>query len=270
MFILQNDKNVKSKSRSFTLLETVFTITIIGILLAIFLPVMSAIKLSAQKLKDASNLKTIAAAWKTYTVDNNFGTIIPYNGFTLIHYLSGGSYNNQGWQGQNKCILNDPYVYVSPGDKYASKVQKEVISSPAGDWNAYFESYVRVKNDITTSTIAVPLSYCLISGLSAFVPLNTTPFGFTRGLKANGKWHSKYGLYGDKGGYVVFCDGHVTWFDGSRPAKFLKWDQSGYSTDIRDAIPNSAFISSGHLMNNNIKDSDGSPLIIQHSGTGGE
>jgi competence protein ComGC len=57
------------KKKSFTLLEIVFTIVIIGILLAIFLPVMSAVKLAAQKVKDQSNLKTIAEAWKEYTIN---------------------------------------------------------------------------------------------------------------------------------------------------------------------------------------------------------
>ena len=112
-------------------------------------------------------------------------------------------------------------------------------------------------------------SYCFVLNLSGNVPLDTTPLGFTRGLNKNGLWDEKSGLYGSKGGYVIYCDGHTTWFDGSRPAKFLKWDQSGYSTDIRDAIPNCAFISSGHLINVNIKDSDDSLLIIQHYGTGG-
>jgi prepilin-type processing-associated H-X9-DG protein len=42
------------------------------------------------------------------------------------------------------------------------------------------------------------------------VPLATTPLAFTRGLKIDGTWDEKYGLYGSKGGYVVFCDGHVT------------------------------------------------------------
>jgi uncharacterized membrane protein len=59
----------KSKNKSFTLLEIVFTIVIIGILRAIFLPAMSSIKLAVQKVKDQSNLKTIAAAWKEYTID---------------------------------------------------------------------------------------------------------------------------------------------------------------------------------------------------------
>jgi type II secretory pathway pseudopilin PulG len=278
MFILQGDKATrrqgdKSKNKSFTLLEIVFTIVIIGILLAIFLPVMSSIKLAAQKVKDQSNLKTIAAAWKTYTVDNNWGTIIPYNGFELLHYLSGGSLQKKGWQGQERCILNDSYVYVSPGDRYASKVVKEAISSPAGNADAYLDSYVRIKNDITTSTNAVPLSYCLISGLSASVPLATTPFGFTRGLRKDGKWDEKVGLYGSKGGYVVFCDGHTTWFDGSKSAKFLHWNGQEYTSDIRNTVPNSALISCGNETEKSDYTSDGSNeklVILHHFGTGGD
>ncbi|MDR1906926.1 MAG: prepilin-type N-terminal cleavage/methylation domain-containing protein, partial [Puniceicoccales bacterium] len=38
----------KRKRKSFTLVEIVFTVSIIGILLAILLPAMSAIKLSAK------------------------------------------------------------------------------------------------------------------------------------------------------------------------------------------------------------------------------
>ncbi|MDR1366748.1 MAG: hypothetical protein LBJ13_02450 [Puniceicoccales bacterium] len=240
---------------------------------------MSAIKLSAQKIQDVSHLKKIAEAWKIYTVDNSWGPIatVPrlglLGGFELVHYLSGGSLGS-GWQGQARSILNDPYIYVAQGDRYASKVKTEVISVPmGGDANAHVASYEFSKNDISnilaSNKVSVSLSYCTIAGLSASVPLATTPVAFTRGLKANGTWHSKYGLYGDKGGYVVFCDGHATWFDGSRQAKFLKWDQSGYTSDIRDAIPNNAFISSGWNLVNNIKDTDDSLLLIYHAGTGG-
>jgi prepilin-type processing-associated H-X9-DG protein len=69
------------------------------------------------------------------------------------------------------------------------------------------------------------------------VPPATTPLAFTRGLCKDGTWDEQVGLYGSKGGYVVFCDGHVTWVDGSRPAKFLKWDQSGYAANICEAVP---------------------------------
>jgi prepilin-type processing-associated H-X9-DG protein len=82
----------------------------------------------------------------------------------------------------------------------------------------------------------------VVVNLPSNVPAATTPLAFTRGLCTDGTWDEQAGLYGSKGGYVVFCDGHVTWFNGSRPAKFLKWDQSGYTLNIREAVPNTGQI----------------------------
>ncbi|MDR1907111.1 MAG: prepilin-type N-terminal cleavage/methylation domain-containing protein [Puniceicoccales bacterium] len=108
------------KRKSFTLVEIVFTVSIIGILLAILLPAMSAIKLSAKKVKDVSNLKKIAEAWREcainrgWTVDGvdaRFAT-------SFARQLAG-----HGKTSTSDMVLNDPYVYLSPNDKYASKVQ---------------------------------------------------------------------------------------------------------------------------------------------------
>jgi prepilin-type processing-associated H-X9-DG protein len=82
-------------------------------------------------------------------------------------------------------------------------------------------------------------------------------------IKTDGTWDEKYGLYGSKGGYVVFCDGHVTWFDGSKPAKFLHWNGEKYTTDIRQALPNVAKIGNGGVRGQY------SNLVIWGSGTGG-
>ncbi|MDR2371705.1 MAG: type II secretion system GspH family protein [Puniceicoccales bacterium] len=251
MFILQNDKttkrqNVKIKNKSFTLLEIVFTITIIGILLAICLPVMSAIKLSAQKLKDQSNLQTIAKAWYECAVNRGW-TFGQGDGgdFWLaesLEQLAGSGKNNA-----SDMILNNPYVWISTGDKYARKIATESIcrfDPGSGKVVANSGWYVGVNNDLFSGA---SFSYCFIAhGPISNVPLETTPLAFTRGLCTDGTWDEKAGLYGSKGGYVVFCDGHVTWFDGSRPARFLKWDQSGYTSDIREAVPFNSEITCGH------------------------
>jgi hypothetical protein len=113
------------------------------------------------------------------------------------------------------------------------------------------------------------ISYCFICNLPTYAPLDTTPFGFTRGLRVDGKWHEKAGLYGTKGGYVVYCDGHTTWFDGNKPAKFLKWDQLGYTSDIRQTVPNSTWITCGNDGTKTNYTSDGSLVILYHAGTGG-
>jgi prepilin-type processing-associated H-X9-DG protein len=281
----QSVKSIKSKSRAFTLLETVFTITIIGILLAIFLPVMSAIKLSAQKVRDVANLKKIAAAWREYTIERgNIMNLMSVSaeasygdyGNWFFWSLGGGiqnSSNNKYYP--SKCVLNDPNVCISPGDKYASKVIKEYmlkgVSNAEGCSMSNSDCWTRIVNadfNMTGNYFHLFLSYCTIANLDGSVPLATTPLAFTRGLKLDGTWDEKYGLYGSKGGYVVFCDGHVTWFDGSRPTKFLKWDQSGYSTDIRYAVPNKAKIGNGGVRN--VPKGQYSNLVMWGSGTGGE
>jgi prepilin-type processing-associated H-X9-DG protein len=218
--------------------EIVFTISIIGILLVILLPAMSAIKLSAQKVRDVSNLKKIAEAWRECVITRGWeidsfdrkGTK-GYHWEIFIEQLAGLNRTSS-----SDMVLNDPYVYISSGDKYTSQILKESICR--------FENGVVVDNkpwisDVSNSLFSreTSISYCLIVNLPSNAPAATTPLAFTRGLCTDGTWDEQAGLYGGKGGYVVFCDGHVAWFDGSKPTKFLKWDQSGYTLNICEAVP---------------------------------
>jgi prepilin-type processing-associated H-X9-DG protein len=246
-----NAEKGKSKSRSFTLLEIVFTIVIIGILLAIFLPAMSSIKLAAQKIKDQSNLRTIAGAWKEYPIERGILMDIEGEGADYgiwFAFSLGGSVKSQF--NRSKSILNDPSVYISPGDKYASKAIDTHIVRAGEDkevsWLMYNFGWSNAFSDDFDSGGFI-FSYCTIASLDGSVPLATTPLAFTRGLKTDGTWDEKYGLYGSKGGYVVFCDGHVTWIDGGKPAKFLHWNGQEYTSDIRQAVPNVAKFGNGKI-----------------------
>jgi prepilin-type processing-associated H-X9-DG protein len=264
----RNAEKGKSKSKSFTLVEIVFTISIIGILLAILLPAMSAIKLSAKKVKDISNLKRIAEAWRECAINRGWvidgredGSGTPKVS-VFIEQLAG-----RGRTNISDMVFNDPYAYISQGDKYISKVVNSSLCR-VENGKILFTGVGKVTNFMVSNSCM--LSYCLVMGLSASVPLETTPLGFTRGLREDGKWDEKAGPYGSKGGYVVYCDGHVTWLDGDRPAKFLKWDQLGYVTDIREAVPSSAWITCGNEGTKTNYMSDGSLVILYHAGTGGE
>jgi prepilin-type processing-associated H-X9-DG protein len=242
---------------------------------------MSSIKLAAQKVKDQSNLKTIVAAWKEYTINRG-------NTMNLMQASPGGYWSDYGmWFAaslagcvQNpdklypsKSVLNDPYVYISSGDKYASKVFKEYIIMGVNTGEG-----AAIRSGVSWSTIANAdfslanrttdylSSYCTIANLDGSVPLATTPLTFTRGLKSDGKWDEKYGLYGSKGGYVAFCDGHVTWFDGSKPAKFLHWNGEQYTTDIRQTVPNVAKFGCGGIKSTSTKLPN---VVVWGNGTGG-
>jgi hypothetical protein len=154
------------------------------------------------------------------------------------------------------------------GDKYASKVQAESICKIVGADITWID-WAKVSNFMVSSADYF-FSYCFVMGLPAHAPLDTTPLGFTRGLREDGKWDEKSGLYGSKGGYVVYADGHTVWFDGTKPARFLKWDQSSYTSDIREAVPSFAWIACGNDRTKTTYTSDGQLVILYHSGTGGE
>ncbi|MDR2200516.1 MAG: hypothetical protein LBN94_00155, partial [Puniceicoccales bacterium] len=198
---------------------------------------MGTIKRSVQKLRDVSHLQKIRGAWYEAVVNRGWEM---WGGGASYFVLALAGY---GRYSLSDMILNDPHVYISPGDKYASKIQEEVICYRNSSTNE-IEDNSAFTNVINSMVNDNPFfSYCLITGLPANVPLDTTPFAFTRGLREDGKWDEKVGLYGSTGGYVIYCDGHVVWFDGSKPAKFLKWDKSGYTNDIRQALPNNVCIS---------------------------
>jgi prepilin-type processing-associated H-X9-DG protein len=260
--------------------EIVFTVSIIGILLAVLLPAMSAIKLSAKKVKDVSNLKKIAEAWKEYTINRG-------NVMNLMEASPGGEHSDYGmWFAlflagarqrpyhffRSKSVLNDPSVYVSPGDKYASQATDSHIARGTDNaeesgliFNFGFNEAKSNDFDLTRNHF---FSYCTIANLDGSVPLTTTPLAFTRGLKSDGTWDEKYGLYGSKGGYVVFCDGHVNWYDGSKPAQFLHWNGQKYTTDIRQTVPYVAKIGNGSVHAAPTGQYDN--LIIWGNGTGDE
>ncbi|MDR1591044.1 MAG: hypothetical protein LBR92_03565 [Puniceicoccales bacterium] len=242
---------------------------------------MSSIKLSAKKMKDVSNLQKIAEAWKEYTINRgNTMDIMQGSGWAWTDYgnwfiitLAGMTQNPDRFY-LSKCVLNDLHVYTSPGDKY-SKVTKEFIIEETDNTeggNAIAVAVWSLQHVVSTDFyIANPnyglFSYCTIANLNGSVPLATTPLAFTRGLKTDGTWDEKYGLYGTSGGYVVFCDGHVTWFDGSRPAKFLHWNGQQYTTDIREAVPDVAKIGNGGVCD--APTGSYSNLVIWGNGTGG-
>ncbi|MDR2200902.1 MAG: prepilin-type N-terminal cleavage/methylation domain-containing protein [Puniceicoccales bacterium] len=254
-----------AKSKAFTLIEVIFVFAIIAILLAILLPGMSKLKQYAQKLRDVSHLKKINETWREavinrgWTINNAVKSYI--TGFA--EYLAGRDRTSL-----SDIILNDPHVYISPGDKYASKIQQEALCyMQNGRILTYTDAFTGTTNFMVSDNPF--LSYCIVCNLSAKVPLETTPFAFTRGLREDGKWDEKGGLYGSSGGYVVYCDGHVVWFDGSKPARFLKWDKSGYTSNIREAIPNSSGINCGNPGTNTNYRSDGFLVLLQCAGTGG-
>ncbi len=254
----------KGRRRAFTLIEIVFVISILGVLIALALPGFQSIRTKARKTQDMANLKKIAEAWQIFSESR--GMMPPYTGcndrveFAAI--LAGLDGSKRG------SVLNDANVYCSLGDKYASPLTSDIIGYVDVQGNEYYaRPWERVDNALCTNHNEV-LSYGLIQGVNPNRPRETLPIAFTRGLKENGLWDAKYGVYGSKGGFVAYADGHVTWYDGDQPVSFLRPDQSDYTHNLRELFDSDVWISCGSGDFKSIVGEDQSPLILSASGTG--
>jgi len=74
-------------------------------------------------------------------------------------------------------------------------------------------------------------------------PPSTTPVAWTRGLKTDGTWASETastpGVYGSKGGFIAFLDGHVTWYDNLRDegGQLVNYTTKKPTSNIYEALP---------------------------------
>ncbi|MDR2807055.1 MAG: hypothetical protein LBB11_02780 [Puniceicoccales bacterium] len=256
----------REKWNAFSIIEMIFIISIIGILLTILFPAMGTIKLAARKVKDVSHLKKIAEAWRECSIERGWkidGSKDETVG--MLHFAEQLAGRDRG--NISDMVLNDPYVYISSGDQYASKVKSETVCYLNDSIVTGHECFSPATNFMTSDGIIT--SYCFMVNLPASVPSDTTPLGFTRGLCENGKWDEKSGLYGAQGGYVVYADGHVTWFDGDKPVKFLRWDKSNYTSNICEAVPSSTVITCGDVNTCRVETSDGSAVILHSESAAG-
>ncbi|MDR1906905.1 MAG: type II secretion system GspH family protein [Puniceicoccales bacterium] len=219
----------KGNKKGFTLVELLIAIVIIGILMSMLIPAVSKVMENARRTKGASCLKQIVMAYSQYCNDDVNGRNINVTdgtkgiGWALVLAKSGH--------------LNDPNMYCFSGDSGATKVvKKSIVDATLGDNQAW-------------GTGTVEFSVYLINNIPMDAPLTTTPVAFTRGIPkvtngSNAKWPTT-GVYGDKGGYIGFLDGHVEWFDDlgtNTDGKLMVWGGTGTTNDIFTAIPGTAQI----------------------------
>ncbi|MDR1401405.1 MAG: type II secretion system GspH family protein [Puniceicoccales bacterium] len=186
------------KKNAFTLIEMLTVISIIGILAAILMPVISNAIGEAKKLKVSKGLQQIAMAYASLSL----------KGFTRE---LNSCENAAQWAGifSKYGELNAASMFIA-GDDYLVETERNPLPKSIGfvkngTWqmNADFKNF--------------PLSVTVISGISSQARAETTPIAYTRGLDNNtGKWRGANGngggIYGETGGFIVFLDGHVEFY----------------------------------------------------------
>lgn len=211
----------------FTLIELLTVIAIIGILAAIFIPTIGAVREKAQRAVDANNLREIAKAAMIYAGDNNDRLPDP----AALTQLTGGSPVHR-WAGilAKTNVLSDPAFYIAKNDPLFNGTYPPAIVEPTSP----------ARNQLNPDFVAAPLAWEFVGGVRMGDPA-TTPIAYTRGLQPNGYWDVNSGVYKDTGGYIAFLGGSVS-FHNSTVGLFTSNTTGRKVTDIRNAIPPTAKI----------------------------
>lgn len=180
--------------KAFTLLEILTVTAIFAMLASILIPVVGKAMDSARKSRVQNNLRQIALAY--YSFLNSEGRQIANKSTTLHEMIAILA---------EKADLNDPNLWIISEDPLVERSYtpppKYIISlnpqDSKWDLNKVFKDF--------------PLSITLVKSIPSHANPSTTPIAWTRGLQVNGQW-SRESVYGEKGGFIAFLDGHVKWY----------------------------------------------------------
>jgi prepilin-type N-terminal cleavage/methylation domain-containing protein len=215
----------------FTLIELLTVIAIIGILAAILIPTIGAVREKAQRAVDANNLREIVKAAMIYAADNNDRLPDPA-ALVAAGSVTGGS-NVYLWPGvlAKNNILTDPTFYFAKNDQHFDGTYPAGIVDPTSTG----------RKQVDTAFAAAALSWEFVGGLRMGDPA-TTPVAYTRGLQsADGSWDIDSGVYKDSGGFIAYLGGNVV-FQSSAENAFTSNTSGQKVSNVRNAIPLTAKI----------------------------
>ncbi len=213
----------RSAAAGFTLIELLTVIAIIGILAAIFIPTIGAVREKAQRAVDANNLREIVKAAMIYAGDNNDRLPDPD---ALSATITGGSavYRWPGILAKNN-ILTDATFYFAKNDQLFSGTYPPSVIGATDT----------TRKQLDATFAAAELSWEFVGGLKMGDPAST-PVAFTRGLLAAGTWDVTKGVYKDTGGFIGYLGGNVV-FNNNTTDLFTSNHSGAKETDVRKAIP---------------------------------
>jgi prepilin-type N-terminal cleavage/methylation domain-containing protein len=210
----------------FTLIEVLAVIAIMGILAALLTPAIGNMLAKARKTRMLNNLHQISLAYTTYLNDGR--------SLQELHQCA----DVASWAAvlANRTAVNDAALYVAPEDYLVagdSRPVPQLVTAPNDKHAIPLESFRNF-----------PLAITVITGLSPYANPSTTPLAYSRGLDpATGNWKEASGpdggLYGTDGGFVVFVDGHVAYYESLNGA-LVRYDSGTATGDIRQAVNDGA------------------------------
>ena len=190
----------KSNPRSgFTLIELLTVIAIIGILAAILIPAVGKVRETANKIKSASNIRSIALAYATYSTSGGRVRVLKSTSLAdnTIHGVAEFLAKQSG--------LEDASIWMIPTDE-------EYVN-----YNGTIPSLIGFRNDDNVFELSTdwgknePLAYAFALRAGGSNSVTTTPVTWTRGLEETGIWGPDSPWGG--GGHIAYLDAHVTYYN---------------------------------------------------------
>ncbi|MDR1437588.1 MAG: type II secretion system GspH family protein [Puniceicoccales bacterium] len=216
---------MEQNKRGFTLIEVLAVIAIISILATLLTPSIGGLLARARRARAMNNMRQIAIAYQNYA--NGGGSPWELRSADCLWQWAGTL--------ARQASINDGAIYIFPDDYLVERdprpAPKSIGRYADGNWEVdeAFRSY--------------PLSVTVIAGIASDAPPSTTPLAYTRGLDPEmGHWRKSTGasggVYGERGGLVVFLDGHVEFFEFIDPKNppFFCHDSGLATVDIRRAV----------------------------------